>query len=201
MPKNSNAPRSQEDYITQIGKEIEGRVTKKLSQVFSRTDNRILGALARLDDFLMKLLIQGNSEAAPETSRNAFSSNQGTKADDSQSDLHAEASIFNNQTTGIVGAEEGQEMVTEVTLEVRNRYYLVTGVDEEVTYCSPSILQESRKRTALPLNHNSLVRITLRWLKQTKFCWPNNNNSANFPNNKNRISKLPKSLTTTIPTF
>ena len=29
----------------------------------------------------------------------------------------------------------------------------------------------------------------------------NNNNSANFQNNINRISKLPKSLTTTMPTF
>ena len=146
MPQNSNAPRSQEDYITQISKEIEGRVTKKLSQVFSRTDNRILGALARLDDFLMKPLIQGNSEAAPETSRNAFSSNQGTKADDSQSDLHAEASISNNQTTGIVGPEEGQEMVTEVTKEVRNRHDLVTGFDVEVTYCFPDTCSGPQKK-------------------------------------------------------
>ena len=30
--QNSNAPRSQEDYITQVSEEIEGRVTKKLSK-------------------------------------------------------------------------------------------------------------------------------------------------------------------------
>ena len=53
MTQNSNVPRSQEDYITQVSEEIEGRVTKKLSQEFSRTQHRILGALARLDDFLM----------------------------------------------------------------------------------------------------------------------------------------------------
>ena len=61
MAQNSNVPRSQEDYISQVSEEIEGRVTKKLSQEFSRTENRILGALSRLDDFLMNPLIQGHS--------------------------------------------------------------------------------------------------------------------------------------------
>ena len=57
--QNSNVPRSQEDYITQVSEEIERRITKKLSQEFSRTENRILGALSRLDDFLMNPLIKG----------------------------------------------------------------------------------------------------------------------------------------------
>ena len=61
MGQNSNVPRSQEDYITQVSEEIEGRVTKKLSQEFSRTENRILGALARLDDFLLHPLLEGHS--------------------------------------------------------------------------------------------------------------------------------------------
>ena len=73
LAQNSNVPRSQEDFITEVSEDIEGRVTKKLSQVFSRTENRILGALAPLDDFLMNALIQGHSGNAPETSRNAFS--------------------------------------------------------------------------------------------------------------------------------
>ena len=60
--QNSNVPRSQEDYITQVSEEIGGRVTKKLSHEFSRTENRILGALARLDDFLMNPLIQATLE-------------------------------------------------------------------------------------------------------------------------------------------
>ena len=56
LARNSSVPRSQEDYITQVSEEIEGRVTKKLSQESSRTKNRILGALARLDDFLINPL-------------------------------------------------------------------------------------------------------------------------------------------------
>ena len=66
LAQNSNVPRSQEDYIAQVSEEIEGRVTEILSQEFSRTENRILGALARLDDFLMNPLIQSHSGDVPE---------------------------------------------------------------------------------------------------------------------------------------
>ena len=41
LAQNSNVPRSQEDYITQVSEKIEGKVTKKLSQEFSRTENCI----------------------------------------------------------------------------------------------------------------------------------------------------------------
>ena len=91
---NLNVPRSQEDYIAQVSEEIEGRVTKRLSQEFSRTENRILGALARLDDFLMNPLLQGHSGTTPEAPRNVFSKNQGTNEDDSQSDPHPEAGLL-----------------------------------------------------------------------------------------------------------
>ena len=40
LAQSSNVPRSQEDYITQVFEEIEGRVTKKLSQEFNMTENR-----------------------------------------------------------------------------------------------------------------------------------------------------------------
>ena len=66
LAQNSNVPRSQEDYITQLSEEFDGRVTKKLSQEFSRAENRILGALARLDDFFMNPLIQCHSGDIPE---------------------------------------------------------------------------------------------------------------------------------------
>ena len=107
VAQNSSVPRSQEDYITQVFEKSEGRVTKKLSQQFSKTENRILGALSRLEDFLMNLLIQGYSGTAPETSRNAFGTNQGTNEDHSQSDSHPEAGIFQNQMTWNSGREDG----------------------------------------------------------------------------------------------
>ena len=76
LAQNSNVPRSKEDYITHVSEEIEGRVTKKLSQDFSRMENRILGALARLYGFLMNPLIQDHSGTTPEMSRDALSTNQ-----------------------------------------------------------------------------------------------------------------------------
>ena len=88
LAQNSNVPRSQENYITQASEEIEGRVTKKLSQEFSRRESRILGALSRLDDFLLNPLLQGHSGTAPETSRNAYRTYQETNEDHSQSDPH-----------------------------------------------------------------------------------------------------------------
>ena len=112
LAQNSNVPRSQEDYITQVSEEIEGRVTKKLSQEFSRTENRILGALPRLDDFLVNPLIQGHSGTAPETSRNVFSISQGTNKDDSQSNPHPEAGLFNNQMTQNSGLEDGHDRMS-----------------------------------------------------------------------------------------
>ena len=109
MAQNLNVPRSQEDYITEVSEEIEGEVTRKLSQEFSRTENCILGALARLDDFLMNPLIQGHCGTAPETSRNVFSISQRTNEEDSQSNPHPEAGLFNNQMTQNSGPEDDHD--------------------------------------------------------------------------------------------
>ena len=98
LAQNSGAPRSQEDYITQVSEEIEGRVTKRLSKEFSRTENRILGALARLDDFLMNPLLPGYSGATPEPARNILNASQGTNEDDSQNDPHPEADLMQGHT-------------------------------------------------------------------------------------------------------
>ena len=107
LAQNSSAPRSQEDYITQVSEEIEGRVTKRLSKEFSRTENRILRALARLDDFFMNPLLTGHSGTTPEPTRNTNVDNQGTNEDDSQSDPHPEAGLFRSQTTQNSGPDVG----------------------------------------------------------------------------------------------
>ena len=214
MAQNSNVPRSQEDYITQVSEEIEGRVTKKLSQEFCRTENRIIGALARLDDFLMNPLLQGHSGTTPETSRNVFSINQGANEDDSQSDPHPEAGLLtsgredrHDMATGVQRVSAaGQDMVTGVTEQIRCQQDMVTGVHEEVTYCSPSTSsgkQKKNRSTSQPQFRSENTPATfeadqiLLALQQLA----NNNNSANFHNNINRFSKLPKSLTTTMLTF
>ena len=106
LAQNSSAPRSQEDYITQVSEEIEGRATKRLSNEFSRTENRILGALAQLDDFLMNPLLPGHSGTTLEPSRNALNTSHGTNEDDSQNDPRPEAGLFHGQMTQNSGPEE-----------------------------------------------------------------------------------------------
>ena len=126
LAQNSNVRISQEDYIAQVSEEIEGRVTKRLSKEFSRTENRILGALARLDDFLMNPLLQGHSGTTPEPSRNALSTSQGTNEDDSQNDPHPEVSLFHSQLTQNSDSEDGHD---RATAKARNFFLLSLEID------------------------------------------------------------------------
>ena len=219
LAQNSTAPRSQEDYITQVAEEIEGRVTKRLLKEFSRTENRILGALARLDDFLMNPILPGRSGTTPEPSRNALNTSQGTNEDDSQNDPRPEAGLFHGQITQNAGPERDYGMVTGATETNRNGYDMVrgateqignchkmTGVHEEVTYCPPSTSsgkQKKNRSTSQPQfrSENTPATIEADQILLALQQLANKNNSANFHKNVNRISKLPKSLTTTMPTF
>ena len=108
--RNTSVPRISEEYITQVSEEIEGRVTKKpkkLSQEISRTESRILGALSKLDEFLLNQQVRTHSGTVPETFRNTNVDNQGTNEDDSQSDPQPEAGLFRSQTTQNSGPEVG----------------------------------------------------------------------------------------------
>ena len=111
LAQNSRAHRSQEEYITQVSEEIEGKVTKRLSKEFSRTENRILVALACLDDLPMNPLMQGHPGTTPEPSRNALSTSQGTNEDDSQNDPHPEAGLFHGQMAQNSGPEDDHDNV------------------------------------------------------------------------------------------
>ena len=64
-------PELTNDYISQVSEEIEGRVTKKLSKEFNKTESRILGALSKLDEFLLNPHVRTCSVAVQGTSRNA----------------------------------------------------------------------------------------------------------------------------------
>ena len=64
-------------------------------------------------------------------------------------------------------------MVTGATEQIGNCHDMA-GVHEEVTYCPLVHLQGSRRKTALPVNHNSAVKTHLRRSKQTNFFWPLN---------------------------
>ena len=99
----------------------------------------------------------------------------------------------------------GHDIVTGATQQIDNCHDL-TGVHEEVTYCSPSTSsgkQKKNRSTSQPQfrSQNTPATIEADQILLALQQLANNNNSANFQNNINRISKLPKSLTTTMPTY
>ena len=106
--RNISVPRINEEYITQVSEEIEGRVSKKLSQEFSRTESRILGALSKLDEFLLNQQIRTHSETVPGTFRNTNVENQGTNEDDSQSDPHPEVGPSVCQSRHSIDSDTGE---------------------------------------------------------------------------------------------
>ena len=112
----------------------------------------------------------------------------------------------------VTGATERHDiMVTGVQKESLCDHDMMTGTTEQIrsqhdTYCSPgtsSGKQKKNRSTSQPQFRSENTPATIEGDQNLLALQhlANNNNSANFPNNINRISKLPKSLTTTMPTF
>ena len=195
-------PELTQDYISQVSEEIEGRVTKKLSKEFSKTESRILGALSKLDEFLLNPQVRTCSVAAPGTSRSSNLENQGTNEDRPSDDPGPEVEF----ASPISGAETNPHMVTGDQREFRQHPHMAIETQEEIPYCSTSTSSGKQKKarsTSQPQFRSENTPATLEAdqillaLQQLA----TNSNSANFNNNISRISKLPKSLTTTMPTF
>ena len=89
--QNTLDPRMAQEYISQVSEEIEGRFTKKLSNELSQTESRILGALSKLDEFLMNPQVRTCSVAVPGTSKNNNSENREPTGDRSLGDPCPEA--------------------------------------------------------------------------------------------------------------
>ena len=143
--RNTSVPGINEECIKQVSEEIEGRITKKLSQEFNRIESRISDALSKLDEFLSNQQIQTHSKTVPGTFRNTNVENQGTNEDDSQSDPHPEAGIFRGQTTQNSGPKDCRDMVTGVTGEIRHCRDMVTGVTGEIRHCRDMVTGATRE--------------------------------------------------------
>ena len=126
---------------------------------------------------------------------------------------------YPHMVTGVTGEiRQYPHMVTGVTGEIRQYPHMVTGVtrefrphttmetQEEIPFCSTSTSSGKQKKarsTSQPQFRSENTPATLEAdqillaLQQLA----TNSNSANFNNNISRISKLPKSVTTTMPTF
>ena len=103
--QNTLDPEMAQEYISQVSEEIEARVTKKLSKEFSRTVSSILGALSKLDDFLLNPLVRICSVAVPGTSRNSDSENREPTGDPSVNDPCPEVVCSSHHSSNLNGSE------------------------------------------------------------------------------------------------
>ena len=209
-------PELTQDYISQVSEEIEGRVTKKLSKEFSKTESRILGALSKLDEFLLNPQVRTCSVAVQGTSRNANSENREIHGDRSLDEPYPEMWYVphhsgqlicpETETISHMVTENYPHLVTGGPEEIRHNPHTMIATQEEIPYCSPTTSSGKRKKarsTSQPQFRSESSPATteadqiLLVLQQLA----TNSNSANFKNNISRTSKMHKSLTTTMPTF
>ena len=106
--QNTLDPQLAQDYISQVSEEIEGRVTKKLSKEFSQTESRILGALSKVDEFLLNPQVRNCSVAVPGTSRNSDSENREPTGDRSLNDPCPEV-LYPSHHSGHLSSSEVEE--------------------------------------------------------------------------------------------
>ena len=109
--RNVLDPELSQDYISQVSEEIEGRVTKKLSKEFNKTESRILGALSKLDEFILNPQVRTCSVAAHGTSRNSNSENREIHGNRSSNDPYPEGGFFPHHSGQLKSSEA--DMVTE----------------------------------------------------------------------------------------
>ena len=199
-------PELTQEYISQVSKEIEGRVTKKLSKEFSKTESRILGALSKLDEFLLNPQVRTCSVAVQGTSGNANSENRETHGDRSSNDPYPEVGCFPHhsgqlnspeaETNSHMLTETYPHMVTGGPEEIRHNPHTMTATQEEIPYCSPTTSSGKQKKarsTSQPQfrSENTPATIEADQILLALQQMATNSNSANFNNNISRISKLP----------
>ena len=93
-----------------------------------------MGALSKLDEFLLNPQVRTCSVAVPGTSRNNNSENRETTGDRSSDDPYPEVGYFSHYSGHLNSpeAETYPHMLTGVQEEIRNRPHMVTGVQEEI---------------------------------------------------------------------
>ena len=114
---------------------------------------------------------------------------------------------YPHMVTGATGEiRHYPHMVTGATEENYHNPHTITATQEEIPYCSPTTSSGKQKKarsTSQPKfrSQNTSATIEAHQILLALQQLATNSNSANFNNNISRISKLPKSLTTTMPTF
>ena len=128
--QNALDPELTQEYISQVSEEIEGRVTKKLSKEFSKTESRILGALSKLDEFLLNPQVRTCSLAVQGTSRNANSENREIHGDRSSDDPYPKVGYFPHHS----GQLNSPETETSSHLLTKIYPHMVSGATGETRH-------------------------------------------------------------------
>ena len=115
---------------------MEVRFTKILSQEFSRTDSRILGALSKLGELLLNPQVRTFSGSVPGPFRNADVEIQEPNRGCSQNDPHHEVEFSACRASNLTDSDPDETC------------HMVTSVQEEIPYCSLGLLQENKRRRA-----------------------------------------------------
>ena len=111
--QSPSVPGITEEYITQMSEEIEGSVTKKLFQEFSRTQSRILGALSKLDEFFLNPQRRILSGTVPGTFRSTDVENQEPSGNRSQNDPHPQVEFSVFQSRNLIDLDPEEPSHTE----------------------------------------------------------------------------------------
>ena len=151
-----------------------------------------MGALSKLEEFLLKPQIRTFSGNVPGTFRYANVENEEPSGDRSQNDAPPEVEFIACRASNVTDSDPDET------------YHSVTGAQEELPYSSPGTSSEEQKkvrRKSQPQfrSENTPATIEADQILLILQQLANNSNSIKFNINFNRISKSSKSLTTTIP--
>ena len=175
-----------------------------------------MGALSKLDEFHLNPQVRTCSVAVQGASGNAHSEKRETHGDRSTNDPYLEVGFFphhfrhfnspETETNSHMVTETYPHMVTGGPEEIRHNPHTMTSTQEEIPYCSSTASsgrQKKARSTSEPQfrSENTPATIEADQLLLALQQLATNSNSANFSYKISRISKLPISLTTTMPTF
>ena len=175
-----------------------------------------MGALSKLDEFFLNPQVRTCYVAVQGSSRNVNSENREIHGDPSSDDPYPEVGYFphhsgqlkslETETISHMVTETYPHMVTGGPEDIRHSPHTMAATQEEFPYCSPTTSSGKQKKarsTSQPHFRSEIAPATIEAdqillaLQQLA----TNSNSANFKNYISPVSKLPKSLTTTMPTF
>ena len=106
---NTLNPEMAEVYITQVSKELEGMVTKK-----------IFGALSKLEELLLNKQVRTGSRTVVVTSRNSNSENREPTEDRSPNCFYPKVEFFVRPASS--SADSSREEIANMVTEVKKRF-------------------------------------------------------------------------------